>query len=67
MRHMKFKQAKLKLKPKLKKISESSLLKEFNEQSTYCVGNIIPMNLVESNAKDGIHILFAIIFCIKSD
>ena len=62
MRLAKSKQAKLKYKPKLRKISVSGLLKEFNQEHTNCAGNENPVNLLDITKMNGMYILFAI-FC----
>ena len=55
---LKLKQAKLKNKPKFRKISVSGLLKEFNQQHTDSAGHPNSVTLLDINEIYGMYILF---------
>ena len=54
-RFLKLKQAKLKYKPKFRKISVSGLLKEFNQQHTDSVGHPNSASLLDINEIYGMY------------
>ena len=54
-RLLKLKQAKLRYKPKFRKISVSGLLKEFNQRDTDCAGHPDSVNLLDIDEINGIY------------